>query len=134
VNLAWRSATIQITAGQQATITFTNTASTAVNSGTLVICKIAGTGVTSGTTFTFSVGGLTANVAAGAAPNGTCGSPITLGVGSVTVTENAVTGTSVSAITGTPTAPTNVNLAGRSATVAITAGQETRITYTNIAP
>jgi hypothetical protein len=134
VNLAGRSATIQITAGQQATITFTNTASTAVNSGTLVICKIAGTGVTSGTTFTFSVGGLTANVAAGAAPNGTCGSPITLGVGSVTVTENAVTGTSVSAITGTPTAPTNVNLAGRSATVAITAGQETRITYTNIAP
>jgi hypothetical protein len=50
------------------------------------------------------------------------------------VTETAVTGTSVSAIAGTPAAPTNINLAARSATAMIVVGQETRITFTNVAP
>src|SRR5262249_38878766 len=122
VNLAGGSASILITKGQESRITFTNAAAT---TGTLVICKIGGTG---GTNFTFTVGGQTQVVAAGAAPNGTCGSALTLPVGTASVTETAVANTSVSAITGTPAAPTNINLAGRSATVQINPGQETRIT------
>ena len=131
-NLAARTATVTITAGQTTTATFTNTAT--ANTGTLVICKIGGTGVAAGTNFTFTAGGQTATVAAGAGPNGTCGTPLTLAVGTVTVTETAAAGTSVSAITGTPAAPTNINLGTRSAQVAIAAGQETRITFTNVAP
>lgn len=131
VNLAAGSASTQIAAGQETRITFTNVAAA---SGTLVICKIGGTGVAAGTNFTFTAGGQTQTVAAGAAPNGTCGTPLTLPVGPVTVTETAVTGTSVQAIAGTPAAPTNINLAGRSATAMINAGQETRITFTNVAP
>jgi len=134
VDLPGGSATTQITAGQETRITFTNAAASAVNSGTLTICKVAGTGVTAGTSFTFTAAGKTATVAAGAAPNGTCGTPITLALGAVTVTETAVAGTSVQAITGTPALPTNINLASRSATVQINAGQDTRITFTNVAP
>jgi hypothetical protein len=132
VNLGGGSASILITANQESRITFTNAA--APTTGTLVICKIGGTGVAAGSNFTFSAGGQTQTVAAGAAPNGTCGAALTLPVGSVAVTETAVAGTSVQAITGTPAAPTNINLGGRSATVAITGGQETRITFTNVAP
>ncbi len=132
-DLAARTATVSVGAGQLTTVTYTNSA-TAGPSGTLVVCKVAGTGVTAGANFSFTVGGQTVTVAAGAAPNGTCSAALTLPVGSPTVTETAVTGTSVSAITGTPAAPTNINLTARSATVQITAGQETRITFTNTAP
>jgi hypothetical protein len=91
--------------------------------------------VTAGTSFTFTAAGQSATVAAGAGPNGTCATtPLTIALGGVTVTETAVAGTSVSAITGTPAAPTNINLAGRSATVQIAAGQDTKITFTNVAP
>lgn len=131
VNLAGGSASILITKGQESRVTFTNAAAT---TGTLVICKIGGTGVAAGTNFTFTAGGQTQTVAAGAAPNGTCGSPLTFPVGPVTVTETAVAGTSVSAITGTPATPTNINLASRSATVMINGGQETHISFTNMMP
>jgi hypothetical protein len=132
--LAGRSAQTAIAAGQQTTITYTNVAATATNTGTLVICKIGGTGVTAGTSFSFSVAGQTINVNAGAAPTGTCSTPITLPLGTLAVAETEKLGTSVSAITGTPVAPTGINLAGRTANVAIAAGQETRITFTNTAP
>jgi hypothetical protein len=132
-DFAARSATVTVTAGQLTTVTFTNSTAPAAT-GTLVICKIGGNGITAGTNFTFTAGGQTAVVAAGAAPNGTCGNALTLPAGAVTVTESAAAGTSVSAIAGTPATPTNINLASRSATVQITAGQETRITFTNTAP
>lgn len=132
VNLAGGSASILITKGQQSRITFTNTA-VAATTGTLVICKIRGTGIAAGAGFTFTAGGQSVTIVAGDPPNGTCASALTIAAGPVTVTETAVSGTSVSAITGTP-APTNVNLAGRSAIATITAGQETRITFTNTAP
>jgi hypothetical protein len=131
VNLAGGSASILITKGQESRITFTNTAAT---TGTLVICKIGGTGVTAGTHFTFTAGNQTQVVDAGAAPNGTCGAALTFPVGSVNVAETAATNTTVSAITGTPVAPTNINLGSRSATVQINAGAETRITFTNTSP
>jgi hypothetical protein len=131
-DLPGRAAAIIVGSGTTS-LTFTNTNATPVVTGTLVICKVGGTGITAGTNFSFTAGAQTATIAAGAAPNGTCGSAITLPVGPVTVTENAVTGTSVQSIAGTP-APTSVNLSTRSATVAISAGQETRITFTNVAP
>ena len=123
------TATATVGAGQLVTVTYTNVS---VPTGTLVICKIAGTGVTAGTNFTFTVAGQSVTVAAGATP-GTCSAAITLAAGAQTVTETAVAGTSVSAITGTPQ-PTNINLQGRSATSLITAGQESRITFTNTMP
>lgn len=129
-DLATRSATFTMGAGKLATVTFTNGSTT---SGALVVCKVAGTGVAAGANFAFTAGAQNVTVAAGAAPNGTCSSPISLAAGAVTVTEAAVAGTSVSAITGTP-APGNVNLAGRSATTQITAGQQSTITFTNVVP
>ena len=134
VNLPGRSATTQITQGQESRLTFTNVAATSANSGSLVICKVGGTGITQGANYGFTVAGQTVTVAAGAAPNGTCALALTLPVGAYSVVENAVTGTSVSAIGGTPALPTNINLAGRSATVQVNGGQETRITFTNTAP
>ena len=131
INLVGGSASILITKGQESRITFTNAAA---STGTLVICKIGGTAVAAGTNFTFTAGGQTQTIAAGAPPNGTCGSPLTFPVGPLAVTETAVAGTSVSAITGTPATPTNINLAGRSATVMISGGQETHITFTNTMP
>jgi hypothetical protein len=132
-DLPGRGAAIIVGSGTT-TLTFTNTNTTPPVTGTLVICKIGGAGVVAGTNFSFTAGGQSSTVAAGAAPNGTCGSALTLPVGSVVVTETAVTGTSVQSITGTPAVPTNINLATRSATVAINAGQETRITFTNVTP
>ena len=128
-DLPGRSATIIVGVGTTS-VTFTNRGPT----GTLVICKIGGMGVAAGTNFTFTAGGQQQTVAAGAAPNGTCGAPLTLPVGSVNVAENAVTNTTVQAITGTPAMPTNINTSTRSATVAIVAGQETHITFTNVSP
>jgi hypothetical protein len=132
-DLPGRGAAIIVGSGAT-TLTFTNTNTASVSTGTLVICKVGGTGVAAGTNFSFTAGGQTATIAAGAAPNGTCGSALTLPIGPVTVTETAVTGTSVLSVTGTPAAPTNVNLSTRSATVQINTGQETRITFTNVAP
>jgi hypothetical protein len=131
VNLTGGSASILITKGQESRITFTNMA---VTTGTLVICKIAGTGVTAGTHFTFTAGTQTQVVDAGAAPNGTCGAALTFPAGPLMVTESVSAGTSVSAITGTPAAPTGISLTGRSATVAITEGQQVKITFTNTSP
>ena len=133
--LAGRSAQTLITAGQQSTITYTNVAATTANSGSLVICKVAGTGVTAGTSFSFDVAGQSISVNAGAAPNGTCSSPITLPLGTLAVTETAKQGTSVSAITGSGGGVVGgINLAGRTANVTIAANQQTTITFTNTAP
>ena len=132
-DLPGRGAAIIVGSGTT-TLTFTNTNTTLVATGTLVICKVGGTGITAGTNFSFTAGAQTATIAAGAAPNGTCGSALTLPIGAVTVTETAATGTSVQSITGTPAVPTSVNLSARSATVQINAGQETRIIFTNVAP
>jgi hypothetical protein len=131
-DLTARTATATITAGQTTTVTYTNSAATA--NGTLIICKVAGTGVTVGANFGFTVGTTQTLVPAGAAPNGTCSTAIMLPPGPATVTEAAVSNTSVQSISGTPVAPTNINLASRSATVQINAGQETRITFTNVSP
>ena len=129
-----RAATVSVAAGQTTTVTYTNAATTGGATGTLVICKIAGTGIAANASFSFTAGGQAATALAGTVTTPGCSSALTLPVGAVTVTETAVTGTSVSAITGTPATPTNINLAARSATVQIAAGQETRITYTNVAP
>jgi len=124
--------TAMVVAGVGTTkVTYTNTSTTA---GSLVICKVGGTGVAAGTNFTFTVEGQSVTVPAGAAPTGNCGAALVLPAGTPTVTETAVAGTSVQSITGTPAAPTNINLGARSATVQITSGQETRITFTNTAP
>jgi hypothetical protein len=127
-DLGGGSATIVVGVGTTL-LTFTNRGPT----GTLVICKVAGTGVATGTNFSFTVAGQTKTVPAGAGPDGHCESALTLGAGTVTVSEEAVTGTAVQAIAGTPT-PTNVNLTGRSASILITKGQESRITFTNTMP
>jgi len=126
-DLPGRNATIIVGVGTTS-VTFTNRGPT----GTLVICNIGGNGVAAGTNFMFTAGGQSQTVAAGAAPNGTCGSALTLPVGAVSVAEGAVTGTKVQAITATPAPPTTSDLGARTATVAIAAGQETRITFTNV--
>src|SRR5262245_21909112 len=131
-DLANRSA-VAIVGSGATTMTFTNTTGVAGGgNGTIVVCKVAGTGVTAGSSYTFNVGGQNVTVAAGAGPTGTCSSPVTLPAGAVSVTENAVSGTVVETITGSP-APTNVNLANRSAAVQVAQGQQSTITFTNAA-
>jgi hypothetical protein len=111
------------------TLTFANRGP----SGMLVICKIGGAGITTGTKFDFTVAGYTKTVEAGPGPEGRCAIALNLALGTVTVSEAAVTGTVVQAITGTPT-PTNINLSARSASILITKDQESRITFTNAVP
>ena len=114
------------------TLTYTNTSTTA---GSLVICKVAGTGVTAGTNFTFAVAGQTATVPAGAAPAGTCSAPLVATAGNQVVTETATPGVAATTIVATGPGGSNAlvssDLATGTATVTLTAGELTRVTYTN---
>jgi hypothetical protein len=124
-----RSATVQIVEGgpgSQTIVTFTNK-TTPPPKGSIKVCKIAGAGIALGQTFTFTVGGVTTTAQAGS-----CSLPIEVAAGDVVVTETAVGGTIVSAITALPsTALVSSNLANRTATVRVTANQVTEVNFTN---
>ena len=97
--------------------------------GFLEICKQAdGSGVTGN--FDFTVAGQTVSV-----PVGACSAALELAAGPVTVTEAAVDGISVSAVTATPGDHLlGTDLAGRSAQVFVAAGDvsaQTTVTFTN---
>jgi hypothetical protein len=128
-DLAARTAAVTVVAGgagTQTIATFTNK-TTPPPKGSIKVCKIAGAGIATGQTFTFTVGGVTTT-----APAGSCSLPIEVAAGDVVVTETAVGGTVVSAITALPnTALVSSNLANRTATVRVTANQVTEVNFTN---
>jgi hypothetical protein len=128
-NVANRTVTVQIIAGglgTQTIVTFTNK-TVPPPTGTVKVCKVAGPGVAAGQEFSFTVGSTTTTAKAGS-----CSLPITVAAGNVVVTEAAVAGFQVSAITSAPAGTlVSSNLAGRTATVKVAANQVTEVTFTN---
>ncbi len=105
------------------------------SSATLKICKVAGLGITVGTPFTFTAGGNTITVPAGAAPGGNCvevKDPKLMPGSNVTVTETIPSGDTVSSIVVNPTSGLvgTPDLGAGTVTVRLDNGA-TEVTYTN---
>jgi len=129
-NLAAGTATVTVVAGAQTIVTFTD--SVTPTTGFLQICKVAGTGVFAGTNFTFSVAGTPIIVPAGLAPGGSCSGPLPLPAGPVTVAETLPLGVQLTAVSASPGGSlVSSDLAAGQATVTITAGGQTVVTFQN---
>lgn len=105
-------------------------------SGQVTLCKVAGTNVTVGTVFPFTVttpsGTSTLQLAAGAAPQGTCTDLTGLPLGQVTIKEGGPTVFDVSAIDVTAGLVSR-NLAGNKVVLRLTtAAPSSTVTYTNV--
>ena len=81
-----------VNAGALAIVTFIDAVTTGIT-GFVQVCKVAGAGITVGTNFTFNVAGTPETVAAGPAPGGTCGTPVTAPIGNAVITETIPAGT-----------------------------------------
>jgi hypothetical protein len=106
--------------------------------GYLQICKVAGNGVTVGTNFTFTLPGLPASkspviVPAGAAPGGSCSAPIQVLARPTVINETPVPGTNMSLVTSSPNGSllTSSTPPTPTATVAVTVGLQTTVTFRN---
>ena len=103
-------------------------------SGGIQVCKVAGAGVVAGTNFSFNVAGTAVAIAAGAGPNGTCSSVLTVPAGTAVVTETVPGGTTVASVTTSPAAAlVSSSLSAGTATVTVTANSVTTVTYTDTA-
>jgi len=124
INVSGGSVTATIGAGET-DVYFTNTAG---GVGLLKVCKTAGSGVAPLTMFGFVMNGTAFSV-----PAGYCVSRGTFPVGTpITITENISPTTMVSAISIVPVSAGTINVAGRSATLAVAVGT-TEVTFTNVA-
>jgi hypothetical protein len=133
-NLSAGTATVTVTAGGLTIVTFTNTV-VPITTGFLQICKVAGSGVAVGTNFTFNVAGTPVNVAAGAAPGGSCSAPMVSPAGPVTIIETLPSGTVLTGVTALPAGLLlSSNLAAGTATVTVVAGGQTIVTFLNTVP
>ena len=129
-NLATGTATVAVTAGGTTVVTFTD--SLIVLPGFVQVCKVAGTGIIPGSPFTFNVGGTPLVVSAGAPPAGTCGPLIPKTPGTVPVTETIPLGVALTSVTANPPgALVSSNLATGAATVTVTSGATTVVTFTD---
>ncbi len=132
------TATVTVNSGAQTIVTFIDTVPIPTpGMGFVQVCKVAGPGVTVGTTFAFTVAGNTIPaLAAGAAPGGTCSAPVAVTAGSVAVAETVPTGTVLASVTTLPSAGLLVssNLAAGTATVTVTSGGQTIVTFTDEVP
>jgi len=99
--------------------------------GFVQVCKVAGAGVAVGTNFAFNVAGTPVTVAAGAAPGGSCSTPLTVPAGPALITETIPTGIVLAGVSTLPSAGLLVssNLAAGTATVTILAGGQTIVTF-----
>ncbi len=135
-NLGTGTATVTVLSGGQTIVTFIDAIIPVVpTNGFVQVCKVAGSGVAPGTNFTFNVAGTPVTIAAGAAPGGTCATPITVPAGNAVITETIPAGTLVSGIATLPSAALLVssNLAAGTATVTVTAGGQTIVTFIDAA-
>src|ERR1700719_1256611 len=103
--------------------------------GFVQVCKVAGAGVAVGTNFTFNVAGTPVIVAAGAAPGGTCGVPVTVPAGTAVITETIPAGTALIGVRTLPSAGLLVssNLAAGTATVTVLAVGQTIVPFIDAA-
>ncbi|MGD1093186.1 MAG: ice-binding family protein [Bryobacteraceae bacterium] len=120
------------------TVSVGSCATSTTMSGFVQVCKVAGGGVTVGTDFSFSVTGVsgTLTVPAGAAPGGSCSTPLTVAAGSSLITETIPVGTSLTSVTTMPAGALvgTPNLAAGTATVTVTTGATTIVTFTDTVP
>jgi hypothetical protein len=137
-NLAARTATVTVNAGGQTIVTFLNTKiPVAPTTGFLQICKIAGAGVPPATDFTFSVAGIPTPVpvivTAGPAPGGHCSTALEVPAGQTLITETPSPGTVLAAVSTLPSVGLLVSsdLAAGTATVTVSAGGQTIVTFVN---
>jgi len=130
-DLAAGTATVTVQNGGQTIVTFLDTIpAVPPTTGFLQICKAAGAGITVGTNFTFSVAGTPVIVTAGPAPGGSCSLPLVVPAGPVTVIETLPSATTLTAVTTLPGGSlVSSNLAAGSATVTVTAGGQTIVTF-----
>ncbi len=134
-DLAARTATLSVTAGDVSNQTIVTFSNKVVEKGYLEVCKKAAAGTTVAGTFTFSVaaGGTTHTVAA---PVGGCSAPLSLPAGTATITESVRSDAELTAIEVTPAGRIvgSPDLTARSVTVTIVAGDlatQTIATFTN---
>jgi hypothetical protein len=137
-NLAARTATVTVNTGGQTIVTFLNTkVPVTPNAGFLQICKIAGAGIAPATDFTFSVAGIPTAipvvVTAGPAPGGYCSTALEVPAGQTLITETPTPGIDLVAVSTLPSVGLLVssNLAAGTATVTVSAGGQTIVTFVN---
>jgi len=135
-NLALGTVTVRILTNAQTIVTFIDAATPTTGNGFLQVCKVAGAGVTVGTNFTFNVAGTPGVIIpAGAAPGGTCTTPVQVPAGPALVTETLPPATVLTGVSTLPNAGLLVssNLALGSATVTVNAGGQTIVTFIDAA-
>jgi hypothetical protein len=124
------TATVTVQNGGQTIVTFVDTIPAGPGSGFLQICKVAGAGIAVGTNFTFNVAGTPVTVAAGAAPAGSCSSPLLEPAGPIIVFETLPPGTTLTAVSSLPSGSlVNSNLAAGAATLTVNNGGQTIATF-----
>jgi Ice-binding-like len=129
-NLAAGTATVTVIAGAQTIATFTDAVTP--TTGFLQICKVAGAGVLAGTNFGFNVAGVPVTVPAGPAPAGSCGGLLELPDGPVNIREIPHIGLQLTQVSATPGGSlVSSDLATGQATVTITGGGQTVVTFQN---
>jgi len=130
-NLAAGAAEVVVQNGGQTIVTFVDAIpSGPPTTGFLQICKVAGAGIAVGTNFTFTVAGTPVTVAAGAAPGGSCSTPLVELAGPVTILETLPSGTTLTDVTTLPGGSlVSSNLAAGSATVTVNGGGQTIATF-----
>ena len=135
-NLPAGTATVTVIGGGQTVVTFLNAIIPSVpNTGFVQICKVAGAGIPIGTLFSFSVGGSAVTVAAGAAPGGTCSSPLTVTAGAIVITESLPAGVTLTGVSTLPAGSLlSSNLAAGTVTVSVSSGGQTIVTLVDVAP
>ncbi len=104
--------------------------------GRIQVCKVAGSGVVEGTDFTFSVAGTPLTVPAGPAPPGSCSLALEMPAGPAIITETLPTGTTLSGVSTLPGVGLLIrsNLSAGTATVAVTPGGQTIVTFIDTIP
>ena len=134
-NLALGTATVTVNAGGQTIVTFIDAVTLpTATTGFLQICKVAGTGVAVGTNFTFSAAGNLVTVPAGPAPGGNCSAALVVPAGPMVVTEALPGGTTLTSLSALPRGSLlSATLSAGTATVTVTAGAQTVVTFTNAA-
>jgi hypothetical protein len=124
-DLSGGTGTLAVTAAGLTTVYFTD--ALLVNTGSLQVCKDAGSGVPLGSAFGFNVAGTPITVAAG-----TCAPPVLEPAGPITISEALPAGITLTNVGTTPTgALVSSNPAAGSASVTVTAGSQTTVTFTN---
>lgn len=127
-DLSAQTATVNLPAGTLADETVVHFTNEVAPNGYIEICKDKPSGDALTGSFNFTINGSTGPTVA----VGSCSAAVPEPAGNYTVAEVAAPGSSLVGIAGTPSSSvSNVNLANRSATVAVTSGAISLVTFTN---